>query len=158
MACISGSGTGSERRTKVWARSAIILIAMPFQMAASPAATLDIHVVGLRSTKGMVRVCLTTAPHSFPDCDKDPAARRVSVAADQASNIRFDDIAHGSYAVSLFHDQNGNGRLDTFLRIPTEGVGFSNHPAMHFGPPSFAQARIVIAGPSVTTIRIRYLL
>jgi len=127
-------------------------------MAASPAATLDIHVVGLRSTKGMVRVCLTTSPQSFPDCDKDPTARRLSVVTEQAGSIRFDNITDGSYAVSLFHDQNGNGRLDTLLGVPTEGIGFSNNPAMHFGPPRFAQARILIAGPSVTTIKMRYLL
>ena len=134
-----------------------MVVAMPLQMAASTAANLDVHVIGLRSTKGMVRACLTADPHNFPDCNKDPAARRLSVGADQAGDIHFDDIAAGSYAVSLFHDQNGNGRLDTFLGVPTEGFGFSNNPVVHFGPPSFVQARIVVAGPAVTTVRIRYL-
>jgi uncharacterized protein (DUF2141 family) len=135
----------------------MLVVAMPLQIAALPAATLDVHVIGLRSTKGMVRICLTAAPQNFPNCDKDPAERRLSVAADQAGDIHFDGVTGGPYAVSLFHDQNGNGRLDTFLGVPTEGFGFSNNPMVHFGPPGFVQARIVIAGPTVTTVRIRYL-
>jgi len=48
----------------------------------------------------------------------------------------------GKYAVSVFHDENSNGKLDTnFLGIPREGVGASNNAKGHFGPRNSARQR-----------------
>jgi uncharacterized protein (DUF2141 family) len=157
MDYISNFRAGYGRRSWTRARLVTMLVVLPLQTAASTTASLDVHVIGLRSTKGIVRACLTAVPRNFPDCNKDPAAYHISVYADQANDIRFDDVAAGAYAVSLFHDQNENGRLDTFLAVPTEGFGFSNNPVVRFGPPSFAQAQIMITGSAVTTVRVRYL-
>ena len=41
-------------------------------------ATLTVSVSGLRNQKGNVLVCLTGNAKAFPDCSKDPAARRCS--------------------------------------------------------------------------------
>jgi uncharacterized protein (DUF2141 family) len=39
----------------------------------------------------------------------------------------FPGVAPNTYAVSVFHDENSNGKLDTnFMGIPREGVGASN--------------------------------
>ena len=39
----------------------------------------------------------------------------------------FDDLAPARYAVAVYHDVNGNGRLDTVPPgLPTEPYGFSN--------------------------------
>ncbi|MBU3077477.1 DUF2141 domain-containing protein [Sphingomonas quercus] len=131
---------------------------MTILVGAAPTASLDVHVIGLRAASGMIRICLTANPKAFPDCDGDPAARHKSVAAAQAGDVRFDDLAPGDYAVSLFHDQNGNGRLDKMLIVPTEGIGFSNNPRLRFGPPSFAQARIAVTGHVEATVALRYFL
>ena len=65
----------------------------------------------------------------------------------------------GSYAIALFHDENGNGRVDTRFGIPTEGVGFSNNPRLWFGPPSFAAARFAVTDqPRAETVKMRYFL
>lgn len=48
------------------------------------------------------------------------------------------DLAPGTYAISVFLDKNGNGRLDTnALGIPKERFGFSNNPRILTGAPSF---------------------
>jgi len=45
------------------------------------------------------------------------------------------------YAVSVFHDENYNGKLDTnLLGIPREGVGASNDARGNFRPPKFGAA------------------
>ena len=36
---------------------------------------------------------------------------------------------------SLLHDENENSKLDTMLKIPKEGFGFSRNPAIRMGPP-----------------------
>ncbi len=75
------------------------------------------------------------------------------------SSIRFTGIRPGQYALSVLHDENRNGKLDTLVGIPREGFGFSRSPKVLFGPPRFDQVRFGIAeGFSRQTVRMQYLL
>ncbi len=122
-------------------------------------ATLDVSIGGLRSTKGNVLICLTTRAKHFPNCAKDPTAYRRTVSAAQASHVSFSQVAPGSYAIALIHDENANGKLDTSLIIPKEGFGFSRNPAIAFGPPKFGAARFTVAsGESVQAVKMKYML
>lgn len=128
-------------------------------VAASTPASLDLGVTGLRSTKGNVLICLTGNPKAFPDCSKDAGARQLTVSAKQADDIHFGNLAPGHYAVSLIHDENANGKLDTSLMIPREGFGFSRNPAITFGPPKFVKAQFEIdRGTAAQTVRMKYML
>jgi uncharacterized protein (DUF2141 family) len=50
-------------------------------------------------------------------------------------------IPYGKYAVTIFHDVNGDTELNSnFMGIPKEPYGFSNNPRAMFGPPSFEQS------------------
>jgi uncharacterized protein (DUF2141 family) len=119
---------------------------------------LEVRIDDLRNRKGALHLCLTRVPAHFPDCGKDPHAVKRSVTAG-AGPIRLRDLRPGSYAVSLFHDENRNGKLDTFVGIPREGFGFSRNPVVRFGPPSFAQVRVELAsGLARHTIRMQYLI
>lgn len=117
------------------------------------------RVDGLRSVKGVVRACLTRQPSAFPDCRRDPLARRITFPATaQARAIRFDGLAPGRYAIALLHDENGNGRADMALMLPREGFGFSRNPGVRLGPPRFARAAFGVADEPVTqTIHMRYI-
>ncbi len=67
--------------------------------------------------------------------------------------VRFDGLSSGRKSVRLFHDENGNGTLDTnFLGIPREGYGFSNNPRSRFGEPSLEDRLFELRAD--TTIRI----
>jgi uncharacterized protein (DUF2141 family) len=47
-------------------------------------------------------------------------------------------IPFGKYSISIFHDINSNGVLDTnFIGIPKEPYGFSNNVRGQFGPPDY---------------------
>ena len=119
---------------------------------------LIIDVQQLRSTKGVVHACMTRNPAHFPDCRADPTALRQTVPA-EVRIIRFAGFASGQYALTLFHDENNNERLDTFLGIPREGFGFSRNPAIRFGPPKFKQV-VIELHPGFTRhiVRMQYLL
>ena len=111
----------------------------------------------LRSAKGALRLCLTKNAAFFPDCKADPQAVRKSVAAGRA--VALGGLAPGRYALSVVHDENGNGKLDKLGFVPREGFGFSNNPAIRFGPPRFdAVTFAVAAGHNHQTVRMRYLL
>ncbi len=71
--------------------------------------------------------------NGFREVSKAKYKQIVKVANQKTITIPFDDIAPGTYAISTFLDQNGNGVLDkNFFGVPTEPYGFSNnvYPAM----------------------------
>ncbi|AHE51957.1 DUF2141 domain-containing protein [Sphingomonas sanxanigenens] len=126
--------------------------------AAAPTGAVDARFEGLRSAKGMLRICLTTNPDRFPDCKGDPTAITRSISA-ASPRLEIPALPAGDYAIAVVHDENGNGKLDTFAGIPREGVGFSRNPKLAFGPPRFAAAQFSVAGSAAPqSIRLKYFL
>lgn len=106
-----------------------------------------------------MRACLTRDPRFFPNCEKDPHALKESVAASPHARLSFTGIASGDYALSVLHDENGNGRADMLMGIPREGFGFSENPRIRFGPPRFDAARFHIGTTDLTKdVRLQYFL
>ena len=125
--------------------------------AAAPG-SLDLGIAGVRSAKGVVQLCLTRDPATFPGCTDDAHAIRRTVPAVQTS-VNIPDLPTGAYAIALFHDENRNGRLDTSFGIPREGFGFSRNPRIGFGPPKFSAARFNVgSGDTAERIKLKYLL
>ena len=111
-----------------------------------------VHVAinGLRSDKGQVICSLYSSAEGFPKNEKKAIAHAESLITNRQGDCKFTGIQPGTYAVSVFHDENSNGRLDTnFLGIPREGVGASNNAKGHFGPPRFRDASFGYAGGSL---------
>ena len=81
---------------------------------------------------------------------------RITEIRDGEARCRFEGVSPGRYAVSVMHDEDADGELDTGLfGIPEEGWGVSNDaPAGAFGPPSFESAAFAFDG-GVRAIRIR---
>jgi uncharacterized protein (DUF2141 family) len=122
-------------------------------------ARLEIAIAELRSRKGLIHLCLTRRQASFPDCRKDRDARRASVNASRLDPVSFLSLEPGTYALSLVHDENGNGQLDTFAAIPREGFGFSGGSGPRLGPARFREAAFIVRpGANRQTIRVRYVL
>lgn len=136
--------------------SALLLVAAA---PAADTASLEIEIVGLRSQKGVVQLCVARAAADFPDCRKGEGAIRRTLPA-TSPHLRLERLAPGDYAIAAIHDANGNGKLDTMLGIPREGFGFSRDPAIRFGPPRFDAARFTLAPGDAgkQRLRIRYLL
>ena len=118
-----------------------------------------VTAIDLRSAEGSVLACLTPSNGSFPDCGEDTRSQRRIVRANTRVTIVFNDVEPGEYAVSLLHDENGNGKVDKALFIPTEGFGFSRDAKLRLGPPRFSAAAFEVRddGPVYQTIRMRYL-
>ena len=82
-----------------------------------------------------------------------------TVRAAEAGSVWLRGLPPGDYAISVIHDENGDGRLNTFLGIPREGFGFSRNPRMRMGPPRYEECRIAVNGASMReAIQIKYLL
>jgi uncharacterized protein (DUF2141 family) len=111
--------------------------------AQSDGADVEIQIQGLRSTDGVVRLCLTRNQAYFPNCAGDPAAVKASVSASQAGSMRL-RVMPGVYALSVIHDANGNGRLDRLMGVPRESFGFSRNPRIRMGAPTFEEVRFQV--------------
>jgi len=96
--------------------------------------------------KGQFIVSLFDGPKSFL---KEPVATRFLPATTTPRSVSFDGLCPGTYALSGYHDQNSDGKLNTnFLGIPKEPAGFSNGARGRFGPAKFDQAKFEVTGDS----------
>lgn len=130
------------------------LLLTPLLLAASGPASVDVTVTGLRSTKGALSVCVMTDKASFPACAKSGTKQRVAITG-TIVRVRFTGLATGRYAVTAFHDEDGDGKLKAnFIGMPREGVGVSGKAG---GIPSFDEAAISVAPGTAVTLAMRYL-
>ena len=61
------------------------------------------------------------------------------------STTVFKNIPSGTYAVSVFHDRNDNGKIDTnFIGVPKEDYGCSNDANGFMGPPKWKNAKFTL--------------
>ncbi|BAI97729.1 conserved hypothetical protein [Sphingobium indicum UT26S] len=119
---------------------------------------LSMDVQGLRSARGNFLICVTRQAAHFPDCSKDPEGRHFTLPVTSGA-VALGRMEPGTYAIAIIHDENGNGKLDTFAGIPREGVGFSRNPAIRFGAPSFRSAQFAVTGAAVRQdIKVKYFL
>jgi uncharacterized protein (DUF2141 family) len=120
--------------------------------------TLSVEIQGARSSKGKIKLAICPAQSSFPDCkERTLRSSSLTIAGGKAS-AQFTGIPPGTYAISVFHDANENGKLDTFMGIPREGFGFSRNPPLRPRAPRFDEAMIQVSENSTVTINLRYLL
>ena len=119
-----------------------------------------VTVVGLRNARGMLRACMTDEASDFPKCDRPAHDRSEAITAADTVTLTFKDVPAGRYAIALFHDENGNGKMDrTMLFIPREGFGFSRDAKVRMGPPKFGAAAFDVVGGANEhlVIHMRYL-
>lgn len=63
----------------------------------------------------------------------------------------FKDLPHGTFAVSVLHDENGNGKMDkNFVGMPKEGYSASNNPKKKRRAPTFDEAKFSLTSAEQT--------
>lgn len=102
-----------------------------------------ITVTGIEEIKGNINIGLYNSHKTFmrvPFISCSEKVRGKTVV------LQFDTIVpDGKYAVSVYHDINLNGKLDTGLfGIPLEKYGFSNNVKGFAGAPSFRSSSFEI--------------
>lgn len=113
--------------------------------------TLSGQLTNLRTSRGSCYLALFASADGFPgQAGRALRTLRVPVSGPSCA-FSFANLPPGTYALAVYHDENGNNRLDTnVVRFPTERYGFSNNARGRFGPPSFAAAQFRVPGPALT--------
>ncbi|WP_232343215.1 DUF2141 domain-containing protein [Novosphingopyxis sp. YJ-S2-01] len=134
------------------------LLAAATAAAPAPTGKLDLSFTNLRSAKGNLLVCITADPRYFPDCTDDPDKRFLTVPAARPV-LQLSGLPAKRFAVTVHHDENANDKLDTFVGVPKEGIGFSRNPRISFGPPKFDRVALPIApGTNREAVKLQYFL
>jgi len=125
----------------------LLLFATPVSGGAQAADTIHADIARFRNEKGHVLCAIFSTPADFPQNATKAIARTSAVISGDHAACEFVGIRPGRYAISVFHDENDNGKLDTkMFGIPREGVGASNEARGHFGPPKFEDAAFWFRG------------
>lgn len=144
------------------AAAALVAPLLTAGLAAQSGGGVDVTVTvtNLRNHDGVVRACMTRDAERFPRCQDSAQGYRVVVPAGEAATLRFRNVAPGTYAIALLHDENDDGRANRALgMMPREGFGFSRDAPVRMGPPDFDEAAIEVGvTPLRQTIRMRYML
>jgi uncharacterized protein (DUF2141 family) len=137
--------------------SGISLSAPMHSAYAAPASvgSLDLSLVDIAAPKGRIMVAVYA---SQADYDGDKPARGMAIEVSGATaTTQFAGLTPGRYAIKLFHDVNGNGKMDTNpFGMPVEPYAFSNSAKGHMGPAKWdAAAFDVQAGANSHTISFK---
>lgn len=102
-------------------------------------ATLIVNLTNLKSEKGSVKVGLYNQGSKWLSENIDG---KEAIVSNGVAKVVFENLKVGEYAISTFHDKNGNGELDSnALGIPNEPYAFSNDAYGMFGPASYDDAK-----------------
>ena len=123
---------------------------------AQPNYTCTVTIDGLKNRKGTLYVGWYNNASDFLKIDKAVYYQKATVANTSKKNFVFNNIPRGNYAISLFLDEDGNGKLSTnFLGIPIEKYAFSNNVKPAFRAASFEEAKFKMEADKEITIHIK---
>ena len=120
-------------------------------MSAFAQGTVEVTVSNVKDTTGTIRVGIFKDQATFL---KNAYLGKVVKAGKGEVKVIFENVPSGTYALSVIHDENRNGELDSnLIGIPKEGFAFGNDAMGTFGPPSYDKASFVI-GKEVIKMKV----
>ena len=124
-----------------------ILVRAQSPEAANTAGTSITVTVPVQSNDGMIYVGLYDQDTFMKS---EPIKAEESEIVDGQATVTFKDIEPGVYAITLFHDKNGNKQMDFEPNgMPKEMYGVSNN-VMSYGPPQWSDAKFEVNGEPIT--------
>ncbi|MCX6609659.1 MAG: DUF2141 domain-containing protein [Acidobacteria bacterium] len=119
-------------------------------------ATLTVNVKGFGSDKGSAMAALYDDAGAYPTKEAKSKDKQMVKIVQGVAVFTFKGVAPGTYAVAVYHDENGNGKMDTnFIGIPKEKTGASNDAKGKMGPPKFQDAKFVVSGDLAISITMQ---
>lgn len=118
----------------------ILAVLISFAFSKEEKGALKIRLSNIKKS-GKIHVAVYRDGEDFPN-EKFLMRRLTSEASNGKCELEFDEIPFGQYAVAIYQDVNGNGKLDKgMFGIPDEPFAFSNNFRPKFGGPSFEKCK-----------------
>ncbi|WP_461054500.1 DUF2141 domain-containing protein [Spirosoma arcticum] len=114
--------------------------------------SLTVDIQNLRVSKGAVYVALFRSVKDFPE-GKPADSKKVNAGSKSVQTLF--SVEPGDYAIAVYHDENGNGKMDKrMFGIPKEPYGFSNNFKPVMSAPKFGDCKFSV-GASGKAISIK---
>lgn len=137
----------------------LIILFSSFQNKEDNLFALTVTVNDLRNSDGVVQFALYNNEGSLPDEHYKKFYRKFTAKiTNGTSEVTFENLPSGKYAVNILHDENNNGKIDKGFILPKEGIGFSNYQTIGLtNRPTFSKASFVLLGNKKVNVKIIYL-
>ena len=100
-----------------------------------------IEVSNIKTAKGRIWVGVYDNPNHLFEQDK-AIVKGKKISKTGKIYLTINQLSYGDYVVALFHDVNGNGKLDqNALGVPTEPYAFSKSPKTKWRLPKFDEIK-----------------
>lgn len=133
-----------------------LCVAASAQDAPGADGSLTVQISNIQNDRGQIGCSLYAGKKGFPS-EPEKAAKSMFVKPKaRKASCRFEGVKPGTYAVSVMHDADEDGKLKTSLvGRPKEWWGVSNDvPAERFGPPKYEKATFKYTG-TAKTIKVK---
>lgn len=105
---------------------------------------ITVSVENLSSEEGKVYFALFNEDNFLK---KAPIQGEVSEIKEGVAQITFSEVPSGTYAITAYHDKNGNQQMDFESNgMPKENYGVSNNQMNLYGPPLWEDAKFEFDG------------
>jgi uncharacterized protein (DUF2141 family) len=133
-------------------KKSLFMLALLAASALNAQNKLTVAIDGIEKLKGQILVGVYDSAGFL----RKPVYVGMVKADKDEVRVVIDSVATGKYAVSIFHDDNDNYKLDTGqFGIPVEKTGFSNNAKGKAGPPKFEDCAFKIEEDSVIYITLQ---
>ncbi len=130
---------------------------LPINAQSKATSILEIKFTGIQNNKGLIAIGINHSPEGWPrQPHMDPNWNKTNIV-EGIFIAQVENLAYGTYAVSVLDDENSNLEMDMWLGIPKEGWGFSMNPPFRLSAPNFEECSFVLDKPfKQITIDLRY--
>ncbi len=119
-------------------------------------ADLSVKITGVLNNTGLISIGLYNKPEGFREYESIFIGQEIKAKLGEMHYV-FKDIPEGTYALSIFHDENEDKVLNkNFLGIPKEGYGFSNNIRPTFRAANFEESQFEVSKDTQLNIKMRY--
>lgn len=130
----------------------LLITSATFSKPTNDSYSLTVVIKNFKNTDGKAQITYFSSEEKFL---KEGESVTVDIDNQKEITVVFEGVKSNEIAVSVIHDENENGGLDTgIFGIPTEDYGFSNDAKGSFGPPSFEDCIIEISGNKTVKINL----
>lgn len=143
---------------RIFLTGIFLILISSIAMTQNSTGEIQVVITDFRNDKGDVKIALFNSKDGFPDNGKKALIKEKVTIKDKKAEFVFNDIPYGIYAISIYHDENGNDKLDSnFLGIPKEGYGASNDPKPAMRAPRFDEAKFKLdSADLIVEIKVQY--
>lgn len=124
-----------------------LFIFLTFFILNSPSDTKDLKltITNIKHLEGSLVIGIYNSGDRFLEAGQ--AFRTISIEVENnTEEVLIENLPSGTYAVSMYHDKNSNGKCDrNFLGIPKEPYGFSNNFRPKFSAPTFNDCKFTLS-------------